>query len=250
MVTAVIVQARVKSTRLPRKVLQDLAGRPVLAHVLSRCAAIPGVDAVVCAVPDDDASRPLETIAEACGAGVFRGNEHDVLERYVGAARSVGARIVMRVTSDCPLIDPAVCGAVLALREQRSADYATNNMPRTFPYGLDCEAFTISALERAVKGAETNADREHVTPWMRRAREILRANLQCPIPDVAEHRWTLDYPEDLAFFRALMAAMPSTSRVDDFVMSDLLATLAVRPDIAAINAACGHAHALHVRTWT
>lgn len=248
MVTAVIVQARMGSSRLPGKVMEDLAGRPVLAHVLTRCAAIPGVDAVVCAVPDDRTSRPIEAVAADCGARIFRGNEKNVLARYFGAARMIEADVIMRVTSDCPLIDPQVCGSVLDLRDARQAGYASNNMPRTFPHGLDCEAFTMSALAQAMDRAENDTDREHVTPWLRRSPEVVRANLECPIRSLAGYRWTLDYCEDLAFFRALLAAMPPNGRADDFRMADFLAVLTARPDIMAINAAYGHANANEVRT--
>jgi glutamate-1-semialdehyde 2,1-aminomutase/spore coat polysaccharide biosynthesis protein SpsF len=230
----VIVQARVGSSRLPGKVLADLSGRPVLQHVLTRCARIPGIDAVTCAVPDEQASEALETIARDCSASYFRGSERDVLGRYLGAARATDADIVMRVTSDCPLIDPQVCGRVLALRESASVDYVSNVAPRSFPQGLDCEVFTRAALELAAANASDTYDREHVTPWLRRAPRITRANLESGDPALADHRWTLDYDEDLAFFRAVFAALPVGS---EGAMDDVLALLARRPDLLAINAA-------------
>jgi spore coat polysaccharide biosynthesis protein SpsF len=231
-ITAVIVQARMGSSRLPGKVMKMLGGRTVLHHVLDRCRAIPGADVVVCAVPDEAASAPLEAVAVECRAEVFRGSESDVLDRYLGAARSVDANIVMRITSDCPLIDPQICGEVLVMRRQENADYAANNMPRSFPLGLDAEAFTMAALEEAgVKAAEPY-DREHVTPWLRRAEHMKRVNLACGNAALARHRWTLDYPEDLAFFRAVFAALPAGSPGH---MADVLAVLAAQPDIAAIN---------------
>jgi len=232
MVTAVIVQARVGSSRLPGKVLHELAGRTVLHHVLGRCRAIPGIDKVICAVPDDEASAPLVTIAHECGVQVFRGSEMDVLDRYLGAARSVDADVVVRVTSDCPLIDPKICGDVLALHQNMNADYAANNMPRSFPHGLDCEVFTRVILEAAGVSATDRVDREHVTPWMRRAPNCKRVNLFSDDILLAQHRWTLDYPEDLAFFRAVFAASPSG---DLDHVADVLAVLLARPDIAMIN---------------
>jgi glutamate-1-semialdehyde 2,1-aminomutase/spore coat polysaccharide biosynthesis protein SpsF len=232
-ITAVVVQARIGSARLPGKVLRDLGGRPVLARVLARCKRIPGADVVVCAVPDEPGSVALEDIARAEGCTSVRGSERDVLDRYLEAARAARARVVMRVTSDCPLIDPEVCGKVLALRATQRADYGCNNMPRTFPHGLDCEAFTAPALERAAAEAVDPYDREHVTPWLRRAAGLKRVNFSSGRPALARHRWTLDYPEDLAFFEAVFAALPDAGTAS---FEDILALLARRPEIAAINA--------------
>ena len=233
MTTAVIVQARMGSSRLPGKVMEEIQGRPVLAHVLDRCGAIEGCDKVVCAVPDADENMVLHTVARGCGAEVFCGPERDVLGRYLGAARMAGADVIMRVTSDCPLIDPDTCSAVLALRESEGADYAANNMPRSFPHGLDCEAFTVVALAEADASTQDPYDREHVTPWLRRAAHLRRANVSSGNPSLERHRWTLDYPEDLAFFRAVFAALPSGS---GRAMAEVLKVMAAHPEIAAINA--------------
>ncbi len=222
-----------RSSRLPGKVVQDLCGRPVLEHVLRRCASIPGADVVVCAIPSPAENDVLEAIALKSGAVIFRGSELDVLARYRGAAQSVHAEVVMRVTSDCPLIDPDVCGCVLALRTEQNADYASNNMPPTFPHGLDCEAMTIDALRKADEAAGEASDREHVTPWLRRASEIRRVNLASDDAALAHSRWTLDYPEDLAFFRAVFAALPASSPAR---MADILAILHEQPSLSQINA--------------
>lgn len=233
MTTAVIVQARMGSSRLPGKVMEEIQGRPVLAHVLERCRAIRGCDKVVCAVPDEEESKPLCEVAHGCGADVFCGPERDVLGRYLGAARMVGADVVMRVTSDCPLIDPETCGAVLAMREREHADYAANNMPRSFPHGLDCEAFTAAALAEADATTQDLYDREHVTPWLRRAPHLRRANFESGNMALAEYRWTLDYPEDLKFFRAVFAALPKDCAG---AMADVIMVVSAHPEIADINA--------------
>lgn len=210
--TACIVQARVGSTRLPGKVLAPIGGTPVLTHVLRRCLAIKGVDVVVCATVDSSDGDSVSALAEKLNVHVFRGSENDVLARYHGAAHDVGAEIVMRVTSDCPLIDPEVCAAVLCLRAEEGADYAANNMPPSWPHGLDCEAFTIAALDEANEAATEPADREHVTPWIRRNRTFHRVNLAGPGGELTEQRWTLDYPEDLVFLRELYARVGHTER--------------------------------------
>jgi spore coat polysaccharide biosynthesis protein SpsF len=231
--TACIVQARIGSTRLPGKVLEPIGGTPVLIHVLRRCQTISGIDEVVCATVEGPDGEPIADLAKRLNLVVFRGSETDVLARYHGAAHAVGADIIMRVTSDCPFIDPEICAAVLRLREEDNADYATNNMPPSWPHGLDCEAFTVSALDEAYATATDPYDREHVTPWIRRNRAFRRVNLAGPGGDLAEQRWTLDYPEDLAFLRELYArfapAEPCPSWRD-------VAQLVVRePELMLIN---------------
>lgn len=203
--TAVIIQARMGSSRLPAKVMRDLGGRPVLEHVLRRCQNIPNADTVVCAVPEGPENDPIVSLCEAREIVVVRGDESDVLGRYHKAAMAVKADVILRVTSDCPLIDFEVCDAVLTLREQENSNYACNNMPPSFPHGLDCEAFTMTALDMAHRQANTAHQREHVTPWLRQNSTVSRTALSGPGGSVTDHRWTLDYPEDLDFFQALFA---------------------------------------------
>ena len=154
-----------------------------------------------------------------------------MLGRYFGAARSVDATEVMRVTSDCPLIDPEVCDAVIGLRRSTGAPYACNNMPATWPHGLDCEVFTMAALEDAADKAADPFDREHVTPFIRRSGEV--SNLPSPDPSLRHHRWTLDTADDLAFFQALLPrvqekGLTGWQQVVDFI--------GLNPEIGAINA--------------
>lgn len=233
MTTAVIVQARLCSSRLPGKVLMPLAGGTILKEVLRRCRAIPGADLVVCAVPDGTKDNPVAAEALRCGAIVTRGNETDVLDRYLQASRQVGADVVLRVTSDCPLIDPQLCAAVLALRTEKGADYACNNLPPSFPHGLDCEAFTRDALELAWSEGITPEDREHVTPWLRRAPKIRRAALAGPGGNFTHMRWTLDFPEDYEFFQAMFALMPPPPAIPDW--RETAMQLMRHPEVGAIN---------------
>lgn len=231
--TACIVQARVGSTRLPGKVLENLGHTPVLEHVLRRCRAIAGVDEVVCATIEGAEGDAVAALAKELKVTVFRGSEKDVLARYHGAAHAVGADIVLRVTSDCPLIDPDVCAAVLRLRAEAEADYAANNMPPSWPHGLDCEAFTIETLDEAAATATTAEDHEHVTPWIRRNRAYHRVNLPGPGGELTAHRWTLDYPEDLAFLRAVYDRLPEgTAGQSWHVTADILSR---EPGLILIN---------------
>ncbi len=166
MTTACIVQARITSTRLPGKVMYPLGGEPVIRHVLRRAQQIPGVDKVICAVPYNPESRVIAEEAWDLNIKVVFGPEHDVLERYWIAAS--GFNNIVRITADCPLIDPILCGAVLHLLMTSDAQYVTNALPRNCDKGLDCEAFTFEALALAHKTTEIPYDREHTTPWMQR----------------------------------------------------------------------------------
>jgi spore coat polysaccharide biosynthesis protein SpsF len=227
----VIVQARVGSSRLAGKILLPLGNGSALVSVLTRCARIAGIDAVVCAVPDDVSSEPIEAVARSCGAVLFRGSERDVLDRHHQAARKMGASVVMRVTSDCPLIDPALCGEVLAALETTGADYVCNNMPPLWPHGLDCDAFPAEHLARAAREATSAYDREHVTPWLRR--HLRTVNLDGPGGGLEHHRWTLDYPEDYALFRALWDVLGE--RAGEASPWECVGALAAHPEIVALN---------------
>lgn len=234
MTTGVIVQARFGSTRLPGKVLMPLAGRSVLAWVLERCLAIPGIDGVCCAVPYGLADEDVAREARLCGVPVFRGDEHDVLDRYHRAASAFGFDTVMRVTSDCPLIDPWLCARVLGMLAEADVDYACNNLPPSWPHGLDCEAMSFDWLARAAREADEPYDREHVTPYIRRHPYALRMNLGRPGPSTYHHRWTLDTRLDLWFLQEMALRLPSGPAGWDHRAP--LAEAEADPALAAINA--------------
>lgn len=205
--TVVVVQARMASTRLPGKASLDLCGEPVLARVLKRCQLIQGVDDVVAAIADTAGNAPLVEIARRCGAQVFEGSEADPLSRTLGAARMMQADLVVRVTSDCPLIDFEVCGEVVAKLKalgSNLAGYVSNVHPRTYPHGLDCEAMTMAILETTNDMATTSYDREHTTPFIRRTWPVLCQSVSNK-PDASQHRWVLDTAKDLEFLRAIFA---------------------------------------------
>ena len=164
MTSVIVVQARMGSTRLPGKILKPLGGMTALAQCLRRCAATPGIHGVVCAIPEGEDEAPLVAEALRCGAMVARGPSDDVLRRYRLAADAAKADVVMRVTSDCPLVDPQLCGRLLAKLTEEGLDYCCNNQPPTWPHGLDAEVFTAKALAEADAIATDTFDREHVTP--------------------------------------------------------------------------------------
>jgi len=233
-VKVAVVQARTGSTRLPGKVLRPLAGRPVLAHVLERAAAVAGVERVCCAIPDSPGNDALAELASELGAVVVRGPEHDVLARYLAAARATEASVVMRITSDCPLFDPEVGARVLSRLTESGADYCSNLEPRSWPKGLDCEAFARGALERAAAAATEAYDREHVTPWLRTSPEIRRSNVSLDTDRYAGWRWTLDYSEDLAFLQAVFERLPTADGPAEF--EAVRTVVEADPALAALNA--------------
>jgi spore coat polysaccharide biosynthesis protein SpsF len=232
--TGVIIQARIGSSRLPGKVMMPLSTMTVLAHVIERCRAIAGIDAVCCAIPDGLADNVVASEAWRAGAQVFRGAEADVLERYWRAAVWLRLDVVMRVTADCPLLDPMVCADVLALRQATDADYACNNQPPSWPHGLDCEAFTFAALDRVARHASRPWQREHVTPWLRADKATTRANLPMPGKAANHHHWALDTGRDLEFLREVTWRLPEGRAGWDH--RAVLAVVAAEPALFAINA--------------
>ncbi len=231
--TAIIVQARLESTRFPNKVMERVRGKTILAHVLERCLAVENADVVCCAIPANAANNVVAREAERIGAQVFRGAEEDVLDRYYQAARMLKADVIMRITSDCPLIDPDICARVISLRERHEVDFATNNMPVAWPHGLDCEVFTFDLLEKTAAGDKRNWAREHVTDWMRLDKSVSRSSLPGPEGDLVYQRWTVDYPEDITFMQALYQKLPIDVEIPKFDL--IVRILAENPEILNIN---------------
>jgi spore coat polysaccharide biosynthesis protein SpsF (cytidylyltransferase family) len=240
MTFVVIVQARMGSSRLPGKVLQFLGRETALVRCLDRCADIPRVDDVVCAVPHNVCDDPVAEIAKRAGYRVSRGPEDDVLARTAKAARDADAELVMRVTGDCPFIDPKVCGRVrdlfLAAHRSHGVDYACNNMPARFPHGLDCEVFPAERLFDADWLARSVREREHVTPWLRTREDVKRACLAGPGGGLERLRWTLDHAQDLAFLRAVYDELGEAAATVSWI--ELAALCLRRPDLVSLNSEC------------
>jgi glutamate-1-semialdehyde 2,1-aminomutase/spore coat polysaccharide biosynthesis protein SpsF len=204
-----IIQARMGSSRLPNKVLEKLGNRTVLGWVVRSANQIPGIDDLVVATSDNKEDDAIETWCDDNAVNIFRGSENDVLGRYFLASRAFEADVIMRLTADCPLLDPQVCGTVLALFQVTNADYTSNCSPEIWPDGLDCEVFSAKALSEANKEATQSLEREHVTPFIhyRRSRyKIL--SVPCPLPELKNERWTIDCIEDLEFLRAVIGHLP------------------------------------------
>jgi spore coat polysaccharide biosynthesis protein SpsF len=231
-----IVQARTGSTRLPNKVLADLGGAPMLERVVERALSADRIDEVVVATTTHSSDDPVDALARSLGRPVFRGSEDDVLGRYAGAARSVGLRpsdVVVRITADCPLLDPSIADEVVRVLVDGGFDYASNTLePRTSPRGLDVEAFTVRALFEAEADDRDPRTREHVTPWLYRHPERYRLGRVDRAPDRSSLRLTVDTPEDLELVRRIYAA----ARGAPGSLDEIAALFDAHPEWRTLNA--------------
>jgi glutamate-1-semialdehyde 2,1-aminomutase len=184
------------SVRFPGKVLQTICGTPLIGLLLERLSGSRQVDAIVLATSEDPRNEPLVRYTRELGYEVFQGSETDVLDRYYRAAQTARADTVVRITGDCPLIDPQLVDAVVERFRAGGADYFGNVSPATYPDGLDTEVFSFRALEIAWRQASTPFQREHVTPFLRESEQFRRGNLAND-NDVSAERWTVDEPADL-----------------------------------------------------
>jgi spore coat polysaccharide biosynthesis protein SpsF len=230
----VVIQARTGSTRLPGKVLLPLQGRTLLAHVVERAARARGVDEVRVATTGEARDDAVAAEAARCGATLTRGPEHDVLARYAQAAREAAADVVVRVTSDCPLLAPELLERAVAQLAAGGADYVSNTRKRPFPRGLDVEALPREVLEEAAREARDPAEREHVTPFVWRRPERFRlADLGVePGEEAPEFRLTVDEPADYAAVCAVAQLLPP----GDLSARTLARVLREAPWLAEINA--------------
>lgn len=273
--TIAIIQARMGSSRLPGKVLLDIAGKPMIQHVIERTQRARSLDSVIVATTTDPSDDPIAEFAASIGIPCTRGSLHDVLDRYYQAAQTHSAEVIVRITADCPLIDPEVIDQTigsLGVRDCESGnpqsltpypqfDFSCNRLPppfsRTFPIGLDVEACTFAALERAWTESTEAFHREHVMPYIY---EGVSLTSQIPIanhqllstgssprgfqiaqlhhtPDYGSLRWTVDTPEDLAFIRELFTRL---GNIPNFTWYDALQIVQQHPELAQINATVRH----------
>jgi len=264
MKTIAIIQARMSSSRLPGKVLLDIAGKPMIQHVIERTQRARSLDSVIVATTTDPADDPVAAFAASIGVPCTRGSLHDVLDRYYQAAKQHQAEIVVRITADCPLIDPDVIDQTVQLVTGNwtlNTDFACNRLPppfgRSLPIGLDVEACTFAALERAWKESTETFHREHVMPYIYEGvsltdqlpitnRQYISAGLSPRnfriaqlhhTPDYGEQRWTVDTPEDLVFIREIFARLDGKP---NFSWYDVLEIVQKHPELAQINAGVRH----------
>jgi spore coat polysaccharide biosynthesis protein SpsF (cytidylyltransferase family) len=232
MTTLAIIQARIGSTRLPGKVLMDLGGRTVLGRVIRRLRRSQHITKIVVATTTVPADEAIVRECECLGIACFRGSEDDVLDRYYQTLRVNSADAVVRITSDCPLIDPQLVDETIRVFADEHADYASNVFPRTYPRGLDTEVFTSAALERAWREAREPHEREHVTPYFYERPESSRLASMSGTVDYSQYRWTLDTPADLELLRAIYSRFDNR---DDFHWQDVIALMKREPELAELN---------------
>jgi|HubBroStandDraft_6_1064221.scaffolds.fasta_scaffold00065_26 spore coat polysaccharide biosynthesis protein SpsF len=226
-----IVQARMGSTRLPGKVLADIQGHPMLWYVIRRTRAVETVDEVVVATTTEPADNAIVAFCREHEVSSFRGSETDVLDRYYHAARQHDAQIVVRITSDCPLIDPEVIDKTVRAFLDEQPDYASNCVLRTYPRGLDTEVMSFRALELAWGEACQPYQRAHVTPYLYRNPGQFRILSVTGDEDYSACRWTVDTPEDLEFVRAVYARFEGKG----FAWGDVVKLMEREPELAWIN---------------
>ncbi len=236
-----IIQARMGSSRLPGKVLKDIGGEPMLFRVVVRARHAQSIGRVVVATTTDPGDDPVFDFCRKQGFPVFRGDPFDVLDRYYQAAIHFNAETVVRLTADCPLIDPAEIDRTVRAFQSAKVDFAANRLPppwkRTTPIGMDTEVVTMAALTRAWREADAKYAREHVMPYLYEDPGRFKTLLVDHDPDWGDLRLTVDTPEDLELARQIYSLF---GNAEDFNMEDIVNLLTDHPELSAINADIRH----------
>jgi spore coat polysaccharide biosynthesis protein SpsF len=226
------------SSRLPGKILAPVLGRPLLAYQVERLRRVAGQDVIAIATTTNPADDPVARQAEDLGCVVWRGPEHDVLERFAGCARALDAEVIVRSTADQPLLDPTVFSRLIDRFGRERPDYAATYVWRpTWPEGLDSEVFSRAALERAAREASDPVEREHVTVHFKRHPETF-VLLEMPSPiELQHHRWTVDTPADLELVTRILECL--YPRHPAFSLEDVLELLREHPEWEAADRSAG-----------
>lgn len=238
----IIIQARMTSTRLPGKVLMDISGSPMLEHQLRRLMNCTKVDEMIVATTANPSDDPIAELADRVGVGCFRGSEHDVLGRFVRASQMTKADVIVRITGDCPLIDPLITDKVIndLVAHSGECDYVSNTIQRTYPRGLDVEAFFSDTLFRVNRLAKSDLAREHVTTFIYVERpDLFLIRSITDHEDNSVQRWTVDTYADLEFVRKIYADL----NLNEYIASyqQILAYVQARSELGEINSG--------VKTW-
>ena len=237
--TVAIIQARMGSTRLPGKVMMKILDKTVLEHVIYRVLQAKEIDDIVIATTTKSDDDIIVKEANRLGVKHSRGSEEDVLSRYYHAAIENKVDIVVRITSDCPLIDPQIIDEMVMkfkkLYNEHKVDYLSNTQDRTFPRGLDVEIFPFNILEETFCNAEKLHQREHVTPYIYENKDKFKLENYLNKIDYSSHRWTLDTPEDYEMIKMIYEGLNDCSSHTIILFQDIIEYLELYPEIALIN---------------
>jgi len=231
---AAIVQARTGSARLPKKICLDVMGKPVFWHFLERVKAAKLVEKILIATTTNPEDETIVNFANKHGIEFFQGSECDVLDRFYQTAKKFSVDIIVRVTPDCPLIDPRIIDKVIKYFLTNTFDYASNTHPRTYPDGLDVEVFSFPALRKAWEEAKKPSEREHVTPYLWRHPGVFKLGNIRNDKDLSYLRWVLDEKSDLEFVREVYERLYKQGKI--FYMEDILKLLQEHPRLRDLNA--------------
>lgn len=223
------------STRLPGKVLKEVLGRPLLFYLTERLKRVKNSPLIILAITTNPLDDRLVSFADRQGLWIFRGSEDNVLERFYLAAKAHSLNVIVRITADCPLMDPAVIDRAIDTftGANPSVDYVCNTLDRTFPRGMDVEVFSFEALEKCYKAARDPSELEHVTPYIYRHPELFSIkSFSLPL-DLSANRWTVDTPEDFILIEKLITALYPDNH--DFTLDDIAKQIELHPDWALIN---------------
>ena len=229
-----IIQARMTSTRLPGKVLKEVLGRPLLGYLIERVWCCKRIKDVILATTLNTQDDPIAKLGNEKGINVFRGSEKNVLERFYKAAKTFNSKHIMRITADCPLVDPDILEMLIEYYFSKTFDYVSNGVDPTLPDGLDAEIFTFEALDYASKRAVLPSELEHVTPYIRNHPEIFKTGSWAYHENLSHLRWTVDEKEDFEFVKQVIESLYPVNR--NFRMNDVLEMIRQRPELTQINA--------------
>ncbi|WP_058953760.1 cytidylyltransferase domain-containing protein [Clostridium tyrobutyricum] len=231
-----IVQARTGSTRLPGKVIKKICGKTVLEHDIDRLKRVKNIDKIIIATTTLEKDNAIVEEAKRMDVDYFRGSEEDVLSRYYYAAKENNGDVVVRITSDCPLIDSEVTEKIIQyyLYNNAKYDYVSNTIDRTYPRGLDTEVFSFKALEKAFNEAESLRDKEHVTPYIWDNPSIFRLAQYKNEIDYSNLRWTLDTKEDFELISKIYGYLYK-EKGNEFNLEDILNLYVGHPELREIN---------------
>jgi len=229
--TVAIIQARMSSSRLPNKVLMPLGGKPIIAQIFRRLQQCQTLDQIILATSINEDDNPIANLCEEIGLPCSRGSLDDVLDRYYQAATQAQATTIVRITADCPVIDPVVVDAVVTACRAGGYDYY--GITGSFPDGLDVEVFRYEALARAWREAALKSEREHVGPYLGKHPELFKLGGLHLFEGLSHHRWTVDEPRDYVLLQAIYDRLDHPDRV--FLTNDILALMEAEPELMIIN---------------